>query len=245
MSKSAGLRKSRTLVIAGIIAIVAIISVGALLMNQKETTSTETTTQSTKPIILYVNQGNALVSTNNYSALLNFAKAQGFNTLFFQVYRGGNLLFSQSNLTYFVDTAHLEKLKIFFALYFTGANQLIPASIYGLGEDGISLDMSTLGSTMQTNLLEALQQNYKEGLTAVTSTNLTTTLNPDLLILETYQVQNSSRDAFIHPGIIASVEPLAMSSETTYKSQYSYDLKNSDGVMVFDYYGLLKTGYQS
>jgi hypothetical protein len=139
----------------------------------------------------------------------------------------------------------LEKLKIFFALYFTGQNQLIPASIYGLGEDGISLDMSALSSTVQSNLLGTLKQNYKAGLSAVTSTNLTTTLHPDMLILETYQVQNSSSDAFIHPGIIASVEPLAMQSESAYSSQYRYDLHNSDGVMVFDYYGLLKTGYQS
>ena len=34
-----------------------------------------------------------------------------------------------------------------------------------------------------------------------------------------------------------------MPSKEAYQSQYNYDLSNSDGVMVFDYYGLLKTGY--
>lgn len=194
-------------------------------------------------MILYVNQGNALVDTTNYTALLNFARTNGFNTLFFQVYRSGNLLFSQSNLSYFVDAAHIENLKIYFALYFTSSNQQIPTSIYNLGEDGINLDMSTLTDTAQTNLLATLQQNYKQGKTAVTSTNFAIALKPDLLILETYQIQNSSKDSYIHPGVITSVEPLAMPNKQAYESQYQYDLSNSDGVMVFDYYGLLKTGY--
>jgi hypothetical protein len=236
--------KSRTsIIIIGVIAIAAIVIIAGFLLDQRSTSVT--TSQSNKLIILYVNQGNALVSTSNFTSLLNFAKAQGFNTIFFQVYRGGNLIFSQSNLSYFVETAHLEKLKIFFALYFTGENQLIPTLIYNLGEDGINLDMSTLSSTAQTNLLETLQQNYRGGQTSVTATNFTTTLRPNLLILETYQVQNSSKDSYIHPGIIASVEPLSMSSEKIYQSQYQYDLSISDGVMVFDYYGLLKTGYQT
>jgi hypothetical protein len=234
------------IIIGAAILLILIISAGAFLLTQKSSTSSiQTTTSASKPIILYVNQGNALVDTSNYTTLLNFAKTNGFNTLFFQVYRSGSLLFSESNLSYFVNTAHVEGLKIFFALYFTGTNQQIPTTIYNLGEDGINLDMSTLSSAVQSNLLTTLQQNYKQGKTAVTATNFTTTLKPDLLILETYQVQNSSRDAYIHPGVIASVEPLSMSSKKAYQDQYQYDLSNSDGVMVFDYYGLLKAGYQT
>ena len=239
-SKSNGSKKP--IIIAGVVILIIVISVGALLLTQKSTTLVSETTSESKPIILYVNQGNALVDTSNYTTLLNFAKANGFNTIFFQVYRGGNLLFSESNLTFFVDTAHLEKLKIFFALYFTAPNQMIPTSIYGIGEDGINLDMSTLTYDAQSNLLATLQQNYK-GQTAVTTTNFTTSLRPDLLILETYQIQNSSKDIYIHSGIIASVEPLSMSSKEAYLSQFQYDLSNSDGVMVFDYYGILRTGY--
>lgn len=192
-----------------------------------------------KPIILYVNQGNALVDVGNYSSLISFAKTNGFNTLFFQVYRSGNLLFSQSNLTYFVNLAHNQSLRIFFALYFTSSNENIPPSIYGLGEDGISLDMSTLGVSTQENLLSTLSNNYK-GETAVTTTNFATTLKPDLLILETYLQQDQQ---YVHKGVIASVEPLALPDKGEYVSQYHYALSESDGVMVFDYYGLLKTGY--
>jgi len=238
-------KASRTPIIVGaVVLLILVISGGAFLLTQKSSTSTvETTNQTSKPMILYVNQGNALVDVTNYTALLNFARASGFNTLFFQIYRSGNLFFSQSNLTYFVNAAHIEDLKIYFALYFTSSNQQIPTSIYNLGEDGISLDMSTLADPAQTNLLATLQQNYKQGKTAVTSTNFATHLKPDLLILETYQIQNSSKNSYIHPGVITSVEPLAMPNKQVYESQYQYDLSNSDGVMVFDYYGLLKTGY--
>ena len=231
-------------IIGTTILLILVITVGAFFLTQRSSTSTaETTTQPNKPIILYVNQGNALVDTHNYTALLNFAKTNGFNTLFFQVYRSGNLLFSQSNMSYFVNAAHIENLKIYFALYLTTTNEQIPALIFGLGEDGINLDMSTLTAPSQANLLSTLQQNYKQGKIAVTSTNFLTTLKPDLLILETYQIQNSSKDSFIHPGVITSIEPLTMPSKQVYQSQYNYDLSNSDGVMVFDYYGLLKTGY--
>lgn len=192
-----------------------------------------------KPVILYVNQGNALVDVGNFSSLVNYAKSNGFNTLFFQVYRSGNLLFSSGNLSYFASFAHNQSLKIFFALYFTNSSQTIPSSIYGAGEDGISLDMSTLPQPTQSSLLSTLQQNYK-GETAVTTTNFGTTLKPDLLILETYAPQDQQ---YIHKGMIASVEPLALSSEPEYLQEYQYALSHSDGVMVFDYYGLLATGY--
>ena len=192
-----------------------------------------------KPVILYINQGNALVGVDNFSSLVSYAKSNGFNTLFFQVYRSGSLIFSISNLTYFVSFTHNQSLKIFFALYFTNSSQKIPSSIYGLGEDGISLDMSTLPQSTQSSLLLSLQQGYK-GETAVTTTNFGTTLKPDLLILETYAPQDQQ---YIHKGIIASVEPLALASEPEYLQEYKYALSHSDGIMVFDYYGLLATGY--
>ena len=203
-------------------------------------TSTTTISNSAKSVILYVNQGNAFVSRSNFSSLLSFAKSNQFNTIFFQVYRSGSLLFSQSDLQFLVTSAHVENLKIYFALYFTSPSQQIPSSIYSLGEDGINLDMSTLSPSDQANLLSTLSQNYHSGRTSVTSLDFQTTLKPDQLILETYSTADQQ---YIHPGIIASVEPLAIPNAQEYNSQFQYALKNSDGVMVFDYYGLLKTGY--
>ena len=231
-------RNLRPAIVLVTIALIILISAGVFLLTQKN--QTLSLTQSNKPVILYVDQGNGVVSTADFTALTSFANADGFNTIFFQVYRSGTLLFSVSNLTYFVSSAHAADLKIFFALYFTSPDQLIPASLYNLGEDGINLDMSTLSHSSQSNLLSTLQQNYKQGQTAVTALNFTTNLRPNLLILETYQ---SSDQSFIRHGIIASVEPLALSSKQEYTSQFQYALQNSDGVMVFDYYGLLKTGY--
>jgi hypothetical protein len=226
--------------IAVAVVVIVVVSAGALLYSHTTSTPSTTAVTTNKKIILYVNQGNALVDQSNFSSLLSFAKSDGFNTLFFQVYRSGELLFTQTELNYFVFVAHQQNFSIFFALYFTDTAQQIPVSIYGDGENGISLDMSLLPSSSQADLLQTLKQNYHEGKTAVTTTNMTCTLDPDLLILETY---TPSDQAYIRSGIIAAVEPLALGSKLEYESQFDYALAHSDGVMVFDYYGLLKTGY--
>ena len=192
-----------------------------------------------KPIILYVNQGNGLVNESNFDAMLGFASSQGFNTVFFQVYREGVLLFSRSQLSYFVNQTHFRGLRIFFSLYFTNATQAFPAMVLGVGEDGISLDMSTLGLGAQEGLLADLGSCHCE--TAVTTTNMESPLKPDLLVLETY---GPSLQQYVRHGIIASVGVFATSSMTDVRQEFQHALNNSDGVMVFDYAGLLKSGYR-
>jgi hypothetical protein len=61
-----------------------------------------------------------------------------------------------------------------------------------------------------------------------------------MLILETYGTQSQP---FIQHGIIASVAVFATANEQEYQQQFQYALNKSDGVMVFDYAGLLKSGY--
>ena len=192
-----------------------------------------------KLVILYVNQGNGVVNGSGFGAMLSFASSEHFNTVFFQVYREGKLLFSPSTLHSFVNQAHQARLRIFFALYLTNVSQTVPESIYELGEDGVSLDMSTLNQSSQQFLLASLKSGFK-GETAVTTTDPHSSLRPDLLVLETYFV-NYRR--FIKPGIVASVEVAATTDSQDYESQYHYALQNSDGVLVFDYAGLLKAGY--
>ncbi len=234
-------KRSLLPIIIGLVVIVIIgISAGLFLLDQHTTTTTTGQPISSKPVILYVNQGNGLVDESNFSSLVTFAKTNGFNTIFFQVYRSGNLLFTKSELMYFVSDARVKNMSIFFALYFTDPSQQIPSSLFGLGENGISLDMSTLPASTQAGLLQTLEQNYHEGKTAVTTTDFGTTLNPDLLIFETYLPSDQS---YIRLGVIAGVEPLAIATKQQYQQQFQYALAHSDGVMVFDYYGLLKTGY--
>jgi len=203
------------------------------------TTAPTSTAQTSKPEILYVNQGNGAVNSSNFQALLNTARSHGFNTIFFQAYRSGSLLLGDSSLASFGSAAHAAGLKFFLALYFTDPSQAIPTSIYGDGEDGINLDMSTLPSAAQASLLSALSTGYK-GQTAITTTNPGLTLRPDLLIVETYGAGNQQ---YIHHGIIASVGVFATTDKQDYDQQFSYALNNSDGVMVFDYAGLVKSGY--
>lgn len=192
-----------------------------------------------KPIILYVNQGNGAVDGSNFEQMLAFASSHGFNTVFFQVYRQGALLFNHSELSSFVSEAHARDLRIYFALYFTNSTQTIPNAILGLGEDGVSLDMSTLGVASQESLLSSLEGSCHCE-TAVTTTDMTSPLKPDLLVLETY---GKAMQQYDRHGAIASVGVFATSSREDYQTQFQYALNNSDGVMVFDYAGLLKSGY--
>jgi len=191
-----------------------------------------------KPIILYVNQGNGLVNESNFGSMLSFAAFHGFNTVFFQVYRAGDLLFSGNELNYFANQSHAQGFKIFFSLYFTNSSQQVPSSIFGLGEDGVSLDVSTLSLSTQEGLLADLAPCHCQ--TAVTTTDMNSPLKPGLLVLETY---GPAFRQYIRHGIIASVGVFATSGPSDYQSQFQYALSNSDGVMVFDFAGLLKSGY--
>jgi hypothetical protein len=198
-----------------------------------------------KPIILYVNQGNGVVNGSGFGAMLDFASAAGFNTVFFQVYRAGSLLFSPSILQSFVNQTHQAGLKIFFALYITNTTQKLPISILGLHEDGVSLDMSSLDVSAQQTFLVELESNFP-GETAVTTTNMSSTLKPDLLVLETYSADENYGAylrGFIRSGIVASVGVFDTPNADVYNSQFQYALQNSEGVMVFDYAGLKRAGY--
>jgi hypothetical protein len=201
--------------------------------------ATSSRSPQTKPVILYVNQGNGVVNGSNFAGLLETATSHGFNTIFFQVYRSGTLLFTDGSLNQLAASSHGKGLKIFFALYFTNSTQKIPASIYSDGEDGINLDMSTLSVDAQTSLFNSLSSSYA-GQTAITTTNHALPLHPSVLIVETYGAGN---DQYIHRGIIASVGVFLTSSRQDYDQLFQYALDNSDGVMVFDYAGLLKAGY--
>jgi hypothetical protein len=201
--------------------------------------SSSGTTAPSKPIILYVNQGNGAVNGSNFGDLLSTATSQGFNTIFFQIYRAGTLLFTSGSLTQFAASAHSQGLEIFFALYFTNTTQTIPTSIYSDGEDGINLDMSALPVAAQTTLFDQLSSSYS-GKTAITTTDPTLPLSPDLLVVETYAAGDQQ---YIHSGMIAGVEVVATSSQQDYQQQLQYALAHSDGVMVFDYAGLVKSGY--
>ncbi len=239
-------RQTGYAILAAIVVVIIVIAAAIYLHGGGSSTTTTSgittfTNPSNKPVILYVNQGNGVVNETNFPELLSFAKAQHFNTIFFQIYRSGQLLFSTSQLEYFVEAASLQNLKLFYSLYFTSSSQTIPSSLYNLGESGINLDMSTLPDSTQNTLLATLKLDLRNGTTAVTSTNLTTTLKPEWLILETYNFTGDQ--SYIHSGIIAAVEPLAISSGQQYEQDVQYALSNSAGVMVFDYYGLMKTKY--
>jgi hypothetical protein len=241
----------RAPIIIGCVVVIVIVAASAFfVLNQNaykvnsktSSTSTLSSSSQSKPIILYINQDNGAVNESNINQMLQYASARGFNTIFFQMYHNGALMFTTSQLSYFVAVAHSNGFKFFFSLPFTNDSQTIPSSIYDLGEDGINLDMSTIDNQGQLDLLSTLQANYHDGITAMTTYDFTTTLRPQWLVFETYSSQYHNPQ-YVHSGIIASVGVFTTVSKQDYQSQFNYDLSNSDGVMVFDYYGLLKAGY--
>ncbi|MDV3244848.1 MAG: hypothetical protein LYZ66_06730 [Nitrososphaerales archaeon] len=229
-----GTRRAKWYLLAAVMGMLVLAGIGVYILSHDNQPRTET-----EPVILYVNQGNGAVNDSNFGRMLSFAAAHGFNTVFFQVYRQGILLFGPGQLSVFVNESHGVGLRIFLALYITNSSQALPVSIYGLGEDGINLDMSTLNLTSQQALLVSLQTSY-HGQTAITTTDMASALRPDLLVLETY---GTGLQQYVRHGAIASVGVFATSNEQDYKSQFLYALQNSDGVMVFDYAGLVKRGY--
>ncbi len=231
-------------VAAALVAVAAVLGAAVLTYHPAHTT-TDAASSGTAPakyIILYINQGNGAVNETNFGSMLGFASSQGFNTIFFQMYREGVTLFDTSQLTTFVTQAHAASLKLFFSLYITNSSQTIPTSIYPLGEDGISLDMSTLPVSNQSTLLSTLQKGYS-GTTAITTTDLTLPLKPDLLVLETYTADIEDYSQYLNAGVIGSVGVFATTSQSNYQQEFQYVLDNSGGVMVFDYAGLTKAGY--
>lgn len=239
MARKKANRKSRTLWIALVAVIVIALVAIAFILSDSGSKAICTYPVCPKPIILYIDQGNGIVNGSGYGTMLGFASSQGFNTVFFQVYRQGSLLFSPQLLQSLVSQAHAANLRIFFALYFTNDSQTIPMSILGLNEDGVSLDMSTLDPGAQQSLLTTLQSHFN-GMTAVTTYDFSTNLKPDLLVFETYGTQD---DTYIRQGIIASVGAFTTTSYTQYEAEFQYALQNSDGVMVFDYHWLMANNY--
>jgi hypothetical protein len=223
------------------LAVILVVSLAteAALIAFSHRTSNDSSTITRKLVILYINQGNGSVNRTNFETLTAFASGRGFNTLFFQVCRSGRLLFSIEDLATFVREAHAANLSIFLAIAFNATSLRIPVAIYGAGEDGISLDFSNLDLQHQDALFASLKANYG-GTTAVTTYAVNPLAEPDVTVLETY---TSASKALITPGIVGSVEVAATGSRSDYQAQFSYALDHSDGVMVFDYAGLLKRGY--
>lgn len=235
-------RSRRDLYLVAVLVAAVVIAGTAALLYHPQPGTPGSSSGAVKPMILYINQGNGAVNGTNFQSMLSFASSHGFNTIFFQVYREGVLLFNTAQLSTFVAQSHAAGMKVFFALYITNASQTIPTSIYPLHEDGINLDMSTLPLANQSTLLSTLQSGYN-GTTAMTTTDLTLPLHPDILVLETYTSDIQDYSQYLQPGIVGSVGAFATTSYANYQQEYQYVLAHTDGVMVFDYAGLMKSGY--
>src|SRR5579863_3625747 len=111
--KSAWSRRAPIIIACAIIIVIVVGSTFFVLnQNKKDNTTTNSTTSAvssdseSKPIILYINQDNGAVNESNINQMLQYASVRGFNTIFFQIYHNGALMFTTSQLSYFVGVAH-------------------------------------------------------------------------------------------------------------------------------------------
>jgi hypothetical protein len=231
-----------------LLVVVIVVGVGEYLLFGGHTNvgHSSTTATSSKPVILFENQENSPVNQGNFGNFVDFARSNGFNTIFFQISYKGSLLAccnDISSLKSYVTGAHVLGVKIFFVLSFSNSSQGLPSSfIYSAGEDGIDLDMSTLPYSNQQTLLSSLKGNFS-GTTAVTTYNFTTTLKPNWLIFETYNWPSDQQ--YLSSRVIGSVEVVAASDNAQYRSWFLSVLSGSAGVMVFDYSALKNYGYST
>ncbi len=197
-----------------------------------------TTTTGVKPIILYINQGNGFVEPDKFADLLAFAKRFGFNAVMFQVYRSGSFLYSLDDMNKFHDESARAGVRFYPSLFISKDGEKIDL-ISQLRAEGMNLDMPSLSLDWQSRYIAALRQLFK-GPVSVTTPNLQYPLTPDLLILETYGRENLR---YVRPGAMGSVGVWLTTDKGDYLDQVNYVLAHSDGVMVFDYAGLLRKGW--
>lgn len=199
---------------------------------------TTTTATVVKPIILYVNQGNGFVEPDRFGDLLAFAKRFGFNSVMFQVYREGSFLYSLDDMNKFHDKSTRAGMRFYPSLFISKDGEKIDL-ISQLSAEGMNLDMPSLSLDWQSRYIAAVRQLFK-GPVSVTTSNAQYPLRPDLLILETYGRENLR---YVRPGVVGSVGVWLTTDKGDYLDQVSYVLAHSDGVMVFDYAGLLRKGW--
>jgi len=199
---------------------------------------TKTISPMVKPIILYVNQGNGFVEPQKFGDLLTFAKRFGFNTIMFQVYRSGSFLYSLEDMNKFARDAEKAGFRFHASLYISKEGEKMDL-VAQLRADGINLDMPTISLDWQSRYISWVRQLFK-GPVSVTTANAQYPLKPDLVILETYGRENLR---YVRPGMVGSVGVWLTKDKDDYLDQVNLVLTKSDGVMVFDYAGLLRKGW--
>jgi hypothetical protein len=194
-----------------------------------------------KPIILYFHLPDPPLQVSQFPGVVNFTLRHGFNTIMMVIFNFGEASFNRSTVAYFISYAASKGLTFVPSYYIRSTSDQI--NVTGLA--WVNLDMERLDSYDQRVFYDRIAQIVP--LVSVTSPyRQPVGFHTPMQIVETYATSPVfwlDQLGYYHPGKICSVGEFLLNSQQEYDAEKAYCLKYSDGVMVFDYYSLLKSGF--
>jgi len=194
-----------------------------------------------KPIILYYDTFNLPINTSNFQKVLNFARSNRFNTLMLLVYAYGRALFNQSEISFFSSVAAENNITFVPSYYIVSLENKINTT----GYSWVNLDMELLSPRLQSYFYASISSDVK--LVSVTSPygqNLP--YQPEMNIVETYYDTPAFwfyQLWFDHSSVVCSVSAHSTTSQTAFNAEFNYCFEHSRGIMVFDYWNMIKANY--
>jgi hypothetical protein len=157
------------------------------------------------------------------------------------VYFDNEMLFNESTLSYFSSYSRSQNLVFVPSYYIESLSDSFNVS----GFSWINLDMERIPPNLQPGFYSKIISRDPNARISVSSPfGQHVEFSPGVNIIETYSGEPRFwflQLAYWHPGSICSVAPWLLKSEQQYNSEKAYCLRFSDGVMVFDYYNLLRS----
>jgi hypothetical protein len=194
---------------------------------------------SSKLVILYYNPFNMQVNESQFPAIISYASRNHFNTLMLIVYAYNHPLLNSSEVSFFANYSSNRGITFVPSFYIVSLSDRINTT----GFKWINLDMESLTVLRQVFFYEKVSRNVP--LVSVTSMYGQQLLfEPKLNIVETYfntPLFWFYQLWFPHSGVVCSVSVARARSQIDFDTEFEYCLGHSRGVMVFDYWNMLKS----
>jgi hypothetical protein len=192
-----------------------------------------------KPVILYYNPFNLQVNESQFPAIISYATRNHFNTLMLIVYAYNRPLFKSSEISYFENYSARNGVTFVPSYYIVSLTDKINTT----GFRWINLDLESLTTLKQYFFYEKMSRNIPiVSVTSIYGQQLR--FQPSMNIVETYfnaPVFWFYQLWFPHSGVVCSVSAARATSQSVFDSEFNYCLDHSRGVMVFDYWNMLRS----
>ncbi len=194
----------------------------------------------TKPVILYYDYENMPFNASQFPTIVNTTLQHHFNTLMVLVFFNHKLIFNQSTIHYFFSYAFSRNLTFVPSYYVESLSDRFNVS----GFPWVNLDMERLSPNIQRFFYAKVAEQGTGTISVTSPYGQPVEFAPSLDIVETYSGTPwfwFLQLAYWHSGHICSIAAWLVHSQQEYDSEKNYCLKYTDGVMVFDYFNLLKS----